>query len=117
MKSIITIIENVYQQAGITSLVLLIVGFIILLISKNSFKDSIVKTITSSVLTFLSIIISIILTIKVDSRFSLIIYPLILNIWYFSFKKTSNAIIYANSMMILAFITITFLVKEILKLI
>jgi len=115
LSSILKMIKDfVIVPAGTTSLIILIIGFIIFLVFKYSFKSSLIKSILASFLTFSTFTIFMVLAIKLNNpKFNYLIYPIVLNIWLLSFQKIKYRLILANILTLIAFFSEFYIVEKI----
>jgi len=116
LKSILKLIEEfVLKPASLTSGVLLISGLIFLFIINKNIKKSLLPAILGAFFSFLVIAVFTILSIKLNEpKYTALIYPFILNVWFFVFKKNKYAIIWSNLFMLIAFFSDFYLVEKLL---
>jgi len=70
--------------------------------------------IVASLLTFLTFTLFMVLAIKMNNpKFNYLIYPIVLNIWFLSFKKIEYRLILANILTIVAFFSEFYIIEKI----
>jgi len=116
LKSILKLIEEfVLKPALLTTGVLLIVAIIVLFLSSKNIKTTVKYSVLGSVLSFLVITIFTVLSIKLNEpKYLNLMYPFILNVWYFILKKNKYRILWSNIFMIVAFLSDFYLVEKLL---
>ena len=117
LKSILKLIEEfVIKPASITSGLLFILGFIFLYVFINrNIKKSILLSLKGTILSFIVIVIFSVVSIKLNEpKFMYLIYPFILNIWFFAFKENKYNLIMSNFFVLVAFFSDFYIVEKLL---
>ncbi len=116
LKSILKLIEEfVLKPASLTSGVLLIFGLVILFIINKNIKKSVILSVSGSLFSFIVIAVFTVISIKLNEpKYVSLVYPFILTVWYFIFKKNKYAIFLSNVFMLIAFFSDFYLVEKLL---
>ncbi len=115
LKSILNLInEFALKPAGFISGVLFVISFFLIFFKYKNISLAILKSVLGAFLSFLAITLLIVFTIRTnDPKWSILIYPLIFNVWYFIFRKFRYSVVIANLFLIVAFLTNYYIVEKI----
>jgi len=115
-KSILKLIEEfVLKPASLNSGVLFVVSFLILFLFLKNFKKTLFTALTGTLGSFLFILFFMTLSVKFNEpKYLVLIYPFILNVWFFTLKKLKYGILFANLFMITVFLSDFYLVDKLL---